>query len=212
MIQGTKPQTLAYSLTDLPGGLAAWIVEKFRTWNDCGGDVERRFSKDVLLTNVMLYWVTGAINSSFWPYWARRHETWPFSEQAPMRAPAGYASFPKEILHCRARGWGRFTRTSAAGPWCRRAATLRRWRSRRHSPWKSAPSSASSAERLSSHPLVDAQEHGVRSTKRRLQRQPIECRGPSFRGIHVGALKRAIAPTPRKPDRRCSSGRRRATR
>ena len=51
-IQGTKPQTLAYGLTDSPAGLAAWIVEKFRTWSDCGGDVERRFSKDALLTNV----------------------------------------------------------------------------------------------------------------------------------------------------------------
>jgi len=99
MIQGTKPQTLAYGLTDSPLGLAAWIVEKFRTWSDCGGDVERRFSKDVLLTNVMLYWVTGAINSSFWPYWARRHEPWPLSEQTPVRAPTAYASFPREILH-----------------------------------------------------------------------------------------------------------------
>ena len=70
-IQGTKPQTLAYGLRDSPVGLAAWIVEKFRTWSDCGGDVERRFSKDELLTNVMLYWVTGAIGSSFWPYYAR---------------------------------------------------------------------------------------------------------------------------------------------
>jgi microsomal epoxide hydrolase len=99
MIQGTKPQTLAYALTDSPVGLAAWIVEKFRTWSDCGGDVERRFSKDLLLTNVMLHWVTGAINSSFWLYWARRHEPWPIREQNPVRVPTGYASFPKEILH-----------------------------------------------------------------------------------------------------------------
>jgi pimeloyl-ACP methyl ester carboxylesterase len=99
LIQGTKPQTLSYGLTDSPIGLAAWIVEKFRTWSDCGGDVERRFSKDELLTNVMLYWVTGAINSSFWPYWARRHELWPLNEQSPVRVPTAYASFPKEILH-----------------------------------------------------------------------------------------------------------------
>ncbi|PYR39311.1 MAG: multidrug MFS transporter [Acidobacteria bacterium] len=99
LIQGTKPQTLSYGLADSPVGLAAWIVEKFRTWSDCGGDVERRFSKDVLLTNVMLYWVTGAINSSFWPYWARRHEPWPLNEETPVRAPTAYASFPKEILH-----------------------------------------------------------------------------------------------------------------
>jgi microsomal epoxide hydrolase len=98
-IQGTKPQTLAYGLSDSPAGLAAWIVEKFRTWSDCGGDVERRFSKDTLLTNVMLYWVTGAIGSSFWPYYARAHSAWPISEKHPVKAPTAYASFPKEILH-----------------------------------------------------------------------------------------------------------------
>jgi len=98
VIQGSKPQTLSYGLTDSPIGLAAWIAEKFRTWSDCGGDIERRFSKDVVLTNVMLYWITGAINSSFWPYWARRHEPWPFGAQTPVRAPTAYASFPKEIL------------------------------------------------------------------------------------------------------------------
>jgi pimeloyl-ACP methyl ester carboxylesterase len=98
-IQGTRPQTLAYGLTDSPVGLAAWIVEKFRAWSDCGGDVERRFTKDVLLTNVMLYWVTGAINSSFWPYYARRHGGWPIPDGARIDVPTAYASFPREILH-----------------------------------------------------------------------------------------------------------------
>jgi len=98
IIQGTKPQSLAYGLTDSPAGLAAWVVEKFQRWSDCGGDVERRFSKDVLLTNVMLYWVTGAINASFWPYWSRRHEPWPIGEQSPVLAPTAYAEFPREIL------------------------------------------------------------------------------------------------------------------
>lgn len=98
-IQGTKPQTLAYGLTDSPVGLAAWIVEKFRTWGDCGGDVDRRFGKDTLLTNIMLYWVTGAINSSFWPYYARFHSPWPIDEKNRVRVPTAYASFPREILH-----------------------------------------------------------------------------------------------------------------
>ena len=97
-IQGTKPQTLAYGLSDSPVGLAAWVVEKFRTWSDCGGDVERRFSKDVLLTNIMIYWVTGAIGSSFWPYYARFHEGWPVPHDRRIEVPAGYAAFPKEIL------------------------------------------------------------------------------------------------------------------
>src|SRR5439155_20045728 len=64
MIQSTKPQTLAYGLNDSPIGLAAWIVEKFRAWSDCGGDIEQRFSKDELLTNIMIYWVTETISST----------------------------------------------------------------------------------------------------------------------------------------------------
>ena len=63
-IQGTKPQTLGYALNDSPAGLAAWIVEKFRGWSDCDGDVEKRFSQDELLTNISIYWVTETINSS----------------------------------------------------------------------------------------------------------------------------------------------------
>ena len=58
-IQGTRPQTLGYALDDSPAGLCAWIVEKFRAWSDCDGDVERSFTKDQLLNNVTLYWVTG---------------------------------------------------------------------------------------------------------------------------------------------------------
>src|SRR5882762_2808454 len=69
LIQGTRPQTLAHGLNDSPAGLAAWIVEKFRAWSDCDGDVEKRFSKDDLLTNIMIYWVTATINSSFLPYY-----------------------------------------------------------------------------------------------------------------------------------------------
>jgi microsomal epoxide hydrolase len=113
-IQSTRPQTLAYGLTDSPVGLCAWIVEKFRAWSDCGGDVERRFSKDVLLTNVMLYWVTGAIGSSFWPYYARAHSAWPISERRPVRVPTAYASFPREILH-------------PPRAWAERVYDIRRW-------------------------------------------------------------------------------------
>jgi pimeloyl-ACP methyl ester carboxylesterase len=67
MIQGTRPQTLADGLNDSPAGLAAWIVEKFQAWSDCNGDVETRFTKDELLTNIMLYWATETIGSSFLP-------------------------------------------------------------------------------------------------------------------------------------------------
>lgn len=97
-IQGTRPQTLAFGLTDSPVGLAAWLVEKFRAWTDCGGDLERAVSKDAMLTNIMLYWATGAINSSFWPYYDRRHSSWPIPTGDRIRAPMGYAAFPREIL------------------------------------------------------------------------------------------------------------------
>jgi pimeloyl-ACP methyl ester carboxylesterase len=70
--QATKPQTLAYALTDSPAGLAAWIVEKWRAWADTEGDVERRFTRDHLLTVVTLYWVTGTIATSMRDYYDER--------------------------------------------------------------------------------------------------------------------------------------------
>jgi microsomal epoxide hydrolase len=97
-IQGTKPQTLACALADSPAGLAAWVAEKFHTWSDCGGTIENAISRDDLLANISLYWFTGAIGSSFWPYYARMHRPWPIPEGATIGVPAGYAQFPKEIL------------------------------------------------------------------------------------------------------------------
>ncbi len=97
-IQGTRPQTLAFGLTDSPVGLAAWIVEKFRAWSDCSGDPERAISRDAMLTNIMLYWATGAINSSFWPYYERRHAPSAVPSDAKIAAPMGYAAFPHEIV------------------------------------------------------------------------------------------------------------------
>lgn len=96
-IQGTRPQTLAYGLTDSPVGLLAWIVEKFRAWSDCHGDVESVFPRDLLLTNVMLYWVTGAIGASFWPYYARTHGTPVVARGERVTAPVAHAAFPAEI-------------------------------------------------------------------------------------------------------------------
>jgi pimeloyl-ACP methyl ester carboxylesterase len=96
-IQGTRPQTLAFALADSPVGLAAWLVEKFRAWTDCGGDPEQAISRDDMLANITLYWATGAIGSSFWPYYARMHGPWPIPEGA-ITVPTGYVEFPKEIL------------------------------------------------------------------------------------------------------------------
>ena len=97
-IQGTKPQTLSYGLTDSPVGLAAWIVEKFRSWSDCGGEVEQCFTKDELLTAIMLYWATGAINTSFWPYYSRRHGDWDAAANPRIEVPTAYIDFPCEII------------------------------------------------------------------------------------------------------------------
>jgi len=97
-IQGTRPQTLSFGLTDSPAGLAAWIVEKFRAWSDCNGDVERVFTRDQLLANISLYWFTGAIGSSFFPYYFRMHRPWPIPEGGTIAVPAGYSEFPREIL------------------------------------------------------------------------------------------------------------------
>jgi pimeloyl-ACP methyl ester carboxylesterase len=96
IIQGTRPQTLAYGLTDSPAGLAAWIAEKFHAWTDNDGTIESAVSRDDLLANISLYWFTGAIGSSFWTYYARTHGPWPVP--FPITVPTAHASFPNEIL------------------------------------------------------------------------------------------------------------------
>ena len=75
-IQRTKPQTLGFGLNDSPAGLAAWIIEKFRTWSDCGGNPENSYSRDELLTNVMIYWVTQSGPSSVRHYYENRVDNW----------------------------------------------------------------------------------------------------------------------------------------
>lgn len=96
MLQATKPQTLAYGLNDSPAGLAAWIVEKFRSWSDCDGNVEKRFSKDELLTNIMIYWVTETINSSFLPYYEGQHHR--MGNDARIKVPTAVAIFSTDLV------------------------------------------------------------------------------------------------------------------
>lgn len=93
----TKPQTLAFALTDSPVGLASWIVEKFRAWSDCGGDVERAFGLDALLTEISIYWFTGTIGSSmrFYRENTRRPLYFPAGER--VSPPLGVALFPHEL-------------------------------------------------------------------------------------------------------------------
>jgi pimeloyl-ACP methyl ester carboxylesterase len=109
MIQGTRPQTLADALNDSPAGLAAWLVPLFRRLSDCDGDVERRFTKDELITYIMIYWVTGTIGSSFLPYYDILHRgaprwmlglasDWIRSKlRGPRAVPAGFALFRSDI-------------------------------------------------------------------------------------------------------------------
>jgi pimeloyl-ACP methyl ester carboxylesterase len=96
-VQRTRPQTPAYGLNDSPVGLAAWILEKFREWSDCDGDVYRRFTPDELLANVTLYWMTQTIHSSFRMYFEGRKTPLQFGEGEFVHAPTAIAHFPREL-------------------------------------------------------------------------------------------------------------------
>jgi pimeloyl-ACP methyl ester carboxylesterase len=112
-IQGTRPQTIGYALDDSPAGLAAWIVEKFRAWTDCGGDVERCLTKDKMLDNIMLYWMTGTAHSAGRLYYEVEHDG-AFAPDARVEPPVGIAAFPGEVL--------RFPRS-----WAERRYNIVRW-------------------------------------------------------------------------------------
>jgi len=102
MLQATKPQTLAYGLSDSPAGMAAWLVEKYRAWSDCNGDLERRFTRDDLLTILTIYWATGTIGSSCRIYAETMRDMSPFMGQKVI-IPTGMAQFPSDLVPaCRA--------------------------------------------------------------------------------------------------------------
>ena len=109
--QSTRPQTVGYGLVDSPVAQLAWIVEKFWSWSDCDGHPENAFSRDELLDNVMLYWLTGTGASSARLYWESFSA---FGKREPVRLPTGVAEFPKEIL--------RSPRT-----WCEPHYNITRW-------------------------------------------------------------------------------------
>jgi epoxide hydrolase len=109
--QSTRPQTLGYGLVDSPVGQLAWVVEKFWAWADCDGHPEKVFSRDELLDNVMMYWVTGSGASSARLYWESFNK---FVSDGRVELPTGVASFPKEIL-----------RTPRS--WCEEAYNITHW-------------------------------------------------------------------------------------
>lgn len=118
-IQSTKPQTLGYALNDSPAGLAAWILEKWRSWSDCGGDLESRFARDFLLTIVTLYWVTGTITSSIRDYYDNRrwHGEPRLGPGNTVRVPTAVAVFPHMLI----------PEGEQPSQWAERLYDIRRW-------------------------------------------------------------------------------------
>lgn len=98
-VQSSRPQTLAFALNDSPVGLAAWIIDKFRAWSDCDGDVEQCFSKDELLTNIMIYWLTETVSSSMRLYFEDGRTTPQIAAGQRIEVPAAVALFPKDFTH-----------------------------------------------------------------------------------------------------------------
>jgi len=106
--QATKPQTLSYSMMDSPVGVAAWIIEKMRGWSDIkNGDIESVYSKDILLSNIMVYLVTKTFNTASWIYYGRREEGGRYlpKEHLPLKVPTAVALFPKEYLEWAPRSY-----------------------------------------------------------------------------------------------------------
>lgn len=98
--QATRPQTLSYAMMDSPIGVAAWITEKFRAWSDLGsGDLDSCYSKDTLLTNIMIYLVTRSFNTASWlyrGYWDEKSGTLPLGVK--VKLPTAAAVFPKDLV------------------------------------------------------------------------------------------------------------------
>jgi pimeloyl-ACP methyl ester carboxylesterase len=97
-IQSTKPQTVGYGLNDSPAGLAAWLLEKWRSWSDSGGDLDAAFSRDFLLTTLTLYWVTQTITSSMRDYFDNRWFRTPFGPDDFVDVPTGFAVFANHFV------------------------------------------------------------------------------------------------------------------
>jgi pimeloyl-ACP methyl ester carboxylesterase len=92
-LQSTRPRTAAFGLTDSPAGLAAWIVDLFRSFSDCGGEIESRFTRDQLLTNLTIYWATACIGPAMDGYYDFAHFAEPPPPSARVNVPSGFAVF-----------------------------------------------------------------------------------------------------------------------
>jgi pimeloyl-ACP methyl ester carboxylesterase len=96
--QGAAPDALAPAFNDSPAGLAAWLVDKYRRWSDCDGEVERRFSKDDLCDLLTLYWATATIGSSMRIYAGEARDRWRLGPEDRIEVPAAVADFPAEVI------------------------------------------------------------------------------------------------------------------
>ncbi len=97
-IQGTKPFTVAHALNSSPIALCSYISEKFYSWTDNKGKLFKTINIDRMLANISLYWFTGCIGGSFWPYYIRHRSDWPIDKNKPIEVPTGYSEFPKELF------------------------------------------------------------------------------------------------------------------
>ena len=115
-INSTRPHTLAFALNDSPAGLAAWLVDKFRSYSDCDGDIERSFTKDELLAEITTYWVTGTIASASRLYYERAHERnlTPVPGRGASRSRPGA---PSSLETC----------AGVPRPWAERVYNIQRW-------------------------------------------------------------------------------------
>ena len=105
-IHATRPQTLGVALSDSPVGLASWIVEKFQAWSDCGGDPLKRFSMDLLLDNIMVYWLTGTAGTATWLYrGAAQQKPRALPAGAKVETPTGFAAFPADLAPAPPKEW-----------------------------------------------------------------------------------------------------------
>ena len=115
-IQATKPQTAGYGLTDSPAGLAAWLIEKWRSWSDCDGELESRFSRDFLLSTLTLYWATETITSSMRTYYDDRRFG-PVGKDDFVSVPTAVAVFANEYV----------PEGTPPREWAERLYAVRRW-------------------------------------------------------------------------------------
>jgi pimeloyl-ACP methyl ester carboxylesterase len=116
-VQSTRPQTLAYGLHDSPAGLAAWVLDKWRSWSDSGGDLDARFGRDALLTMLTLWWATGSITSSMRDYYDNRWHGTPIGPADFVTAPTAMAVFAHEFV----------SEGEPPRSWYERLYNIRRW-------------------------------------------------------------------------------------